>query len=85
MARSRRERLVCPTCGWQGVTTLGRVRLAVFGLTTATLLAWLGAGLAGLASLDTAIAGSISLALLSIGLRLVIRGERCPGCRERLT
>lgn len=83
--RRRRERLECPACGWQGVTTLGRVRWLVFGLSTAVIVGWLGAALLDLASLDTAIAASITIALLSIGLRMLVRGDACPRCRATLT
>lgn len=85
MARRRRERLECPACGWQGVTARGRVRWWVFGLSTTVIVGWLAAGLLELASLDTALAGSITIALLSIGLRMLVRGDTCPRCRTTLT
>lgn len=57
----------------------------MFGLSTLVIVGWLTAGLLELASLDMAVAGSITIALLSIGLRMLIRGEGCPSCHARLT
>jgi hypothetical protein len=85
VTRRRRERLECPACGWQGVTALGRVRWLVFGLSTTLIVGWLLVALLGHASLDTALAASITIALLSIGLRMLVRGDTCPRCRARMT
>ncbi|MFV8751492.1 hypothetical protein ACNOYE_13185 [Nannocystaceae bacterium ST9] len=85
MGRRRREHVSCPTCAWQGVTRLGRVRLGVFALAWAGVLGLFVAAWLGATSFDQAIALAITGTLLSIGLRLAIRGDRCPTCGERLT
>ena len=85
MARPRREHFVCPACGWQGIPRLGRVRLALFVLTMVFVLGLFVAALLGATSIDQAIAVAITASLLSIGLRMLIRGDRCMACDERLT
>ncbi len=49
------------------------------------VLGLFGAALLGTTSLDHAIALAITVSLLSIGLRLLIRGDVCVRCGEPLT
>ncbi|MCA9699061.1 MAG: hypothetical protein KC431_16180 [Myxococcales bacterium] len=73
----------CSACPWSGVTTRGRVRLAVFMLGWAAVALLAGLELAGLLGLGEQVWPILILSMLSsIGLRLLIRGDRCPDCGE---
>ena len=73
--------MTCRECGWTGLTARSRVRLAVFALSSAMVVVMLGLELAGLTRLGDAVwAIAITIMLASIGLRLVIRGDRCAAC-----
>jgi hypothetical protein len=81
MPRRRREQLQCTQCNWAGRTTHGQVRLAIFGLTTSTVVLLVALELLGLTQLgDLAWTSALTIMLLSIGLRLLIRGDRCREC-----
>lgn len=81
MARAPREHLVCRQCGWYGVTARGRLRYAVFGVSVAAIVLLAALELLGVMVLgDQVIAIGITIMLASIGLRLLIRGDRCREC-----
>jgi hypothetical protein len=67
-----------------GVTALGRLRWAVFGVSLAAVAVLVGLELAGVTKLGGAVWGvAITIMLLSIGVRLLIRGDRCRECGGR--
>jgi len=81
MARAPREHLRCSRCGWYGVTARGRLRYAVYGVSLAAVVILVGLELLGVVALgDQVIAIGITIMLVSIGVRLVIRGDRCREC-----
>lgn len=73
--------MTCPACGWVGLTGHGRLRWAVFGVSMAAVTILFVLELSGVTQLGDAVLGiAITIALLSIGLRLLIRGDRCGAC-----
>ena len=81
MARRRREHLQCTQCSWVGVTTHGKIRLAIFMTTTATVAVLVALELAGVLALgDQVWAIAVTILVVSIGARLLIRGDRCREC-----
>lgn len=81
MARAPREHLQCSQCGWYGVTARGKLRYLVFGLSVAAIAILAALELFGVTALgDDLIAIGLTIMLLSIGLRLLIRGDRCREC-----
>lgn len=81
MARRRREHLYCTQCSWVGITGRGKLRLGIFiasTLSAATIIALEQGGVIALGDQVWAIA--LTILVLSIGVRLLIRGDRCPEC-----
>lgn len=81
MARARREQMSCDSCGWVGITGHGWVRLSLFvvallSVAVLVLLDWFGLTALG----DDLWALGILIMLVSLGLRLLVRGDRCPSC-----
>lgn len=81
MARAKRERLTCTSCGWTGLTTRSTVRLALYLGSTLAAAALIALELLGLTQLgDQVWPLAITILVLSIGARLLIRGDRCKAC-----
>jgi hypothetical protein len=81
MARARREQMNCDACGWTGVTAHGRVRQWLFGLAVLAVAVLVGIEWFGVTALgDDLWALGILIMLASLGLRLLVRGDRCPSC-----
>ncbi|NVB36861.1 hypothetical protein G6O69_03405 [Pseudenhygromyxa sp. WMMC2535] len=79
--RRGRERMTCGDCGWVGITAHGYLRWAVFGLAVFSVLAAFVLERAGVLGLgDQLWPLGITIMLVSLGLRLLIRGDRCPEC-----
>lgn len=84
MARRRREHLQCTECPWSGTTSHGRLRWAVFAASTLAVVILVALEFAGLTALGEGLWPIvITILVLSIGLRLLIRGDRCPRCGAR--
>ena len=85
VARRRREHLRCDACGWTGITGQGRIRLAIYVGSLLAVAVSIALELAGVLALgDSVWAWSITLLLASIGLRLLVRGDRCGSCDTAL-
>ena len=75
---------MCTACDWRGMTTLGHVRLWVFKASTAIIALLILVELVGLTDLGGNLwTIALLLAYGSVGVRLLIRGDRCPSCGER--
>lgn len=79
--RNPREHMTCLSCGRVGTTARSRARLLVFGLSSTTVAILIGLELTGVTQLgDVVWSVAITILLASIGLRLLIRGDRCTAC-----
>lgn len=81
MARVPREHLSCTQCDWHGVTTRGRARLWIYRGATAAIAVMVILELTAVTELgDNVLSIGLTIMLLSLGLRLLIRGDRCQDC-----
>ena len=84
MARAPREHLSCTECGWVGMSARGRARQWVFRLSSAAIAVLVVLELSGVLALgDDLLSIGLTIMLLSLGLRLIIRGDRCRECGAR--
>ncbi len=84
MPRPPREHLRCPSCTWQGTSSRGRARTLVYASSSVIVAALLLASVIGWLSVDVTVPTAITIALLSIGVRMLIRADRCPQCGAAL-
>jgi hypothetical protein len=81
----RRERLRCESCGWVGVTRQGRLRAGIFVVGVIVVVGLIAAELLGLIALgDSVWAWSLTILLVSLGARLLVRGDRCGACSSEV-
>jgi hypothetical protein len=81
VARRQREHLRCTQCSWVGITTQGKIRLGIFATSLATVAVLITLELTGVLALgDQVWAVALTILVVSIGVRLVIRGDRCGEC-----
>jgi hypothetical protein len=81
MARRPREHMQCTQCDWSGRTSHGQVRLGIFVMSTSIVVVMIALELLGFLALgDRVWTSALTIMLLSIGLRVLIRGDRCRSC-----
>ncbi len=86
MARGPRERLQCTDCGWVGITSRGKQRRAIFATSTAAVAFLIALELFEVCALgDQLWAVALTIFLISIGLRMLVRGDRCRVCEAPLS
>lgn len=81
MARPPREHRQCTQCDWVGLTSRGALRGVIFAVSIglAVLLFTLDI-LGGLGIGDQLWALVLTILLVSVGSRMLIRGDKCPKC-----
>jgi hypothetical protein len=84
VAKRAREHVECTECGWVGVTPQGRVRQGLFLVSLAAVAVLVALELAGVTELGDDLWGiCVTVMLVSIGGRLLVRGDRCRTCGGR--
>ncbi len=80
MAKSR-EHSSCTKCDWQGVSARGRARTWILRTSSLAIATMVLLELGGITALgDSVLSIGLTIMLLSLGLRMLIRGDRCPRC-----
>ena len=84
MARAPREHRSCTQCDWGGRTSHSTLRVWIFRASTFAVALLVTLELGGITSLgDRVLSLGLTIMLVSIAARILIRGDRCPRCGAR--
>lgn len=84
MARAPREHRSCTECDWAGRTRHSTVRVWIFRASTLAVALLVLLELGGITALgDRVLSLGLTIMLVSIVARILLRGDRCPRCGAR--
>ena len=80
MARPPREHRQCTQCDWVGLTSRGALRSVIFAVSIGAAVLLFTLEILASVLGDQLWTVVLTILLVSIGLRMLIRGDKCPKC-----